>query len=279
MSKNLTAAEINQFDAEVKQAYQGSGMLRGTVRVRTGVVGRTHRFPKMGKGIATARVPQAEVVVMDIAHTNAIATLEDWNAAEYTDIFDAAHTNIDERGELAEVIAAAIGRREDQLIYDAMEAASTTLTVAASIGGAASGLNVAKLQRTGFLLDDQGVPGADRTFLGSVKGKEQLLGETEATSSDFASVKALVSGDITSFYGFTFKWMESRDEGGLTIAANQRTNFGYHKKSMGLAVGIDFRTEVNYIPTRTSWLANGLFSAGSVGIDAFGLVDVTTDEA
>jgi len=279
MSKFLGDAEIALFDAEVKHEYQQMGKLRGTVRARSNVQARTYRFPKMGKGLATARLPQTEVVPMNITHTNATATLEDWNAAEFTDIFDEAHTNINERQELAFTIAGAITRREDQLILDAAEAASTTLTVAASVGGAASGLNVAKIRNAAFLLDDQGVPPMDRVFVASVKGKEQLLGETEATSSDFNSVKTLVEGTLKSFYGFEFIWIETRTEGGLTIAADQRTNFAWHKQAMGHAVAKDFRTEVHYIPQRTSWLSNGLFSAGSVAIDAFGLVEITTDES
>lgn len=279
MSKFLGDAEIALFDAEVKHEYQQMGKLRGTVRSRSNVQARTYRFPKMGKGLATARLPQTEVVPMNITHTNATATLEDWNAAEFTDIFDEAHTNINERQELAFTIAGAITRREDQLILDAAEAASTTLTVAASVGGAASGLNVAKIRNAAFQLDDQGVPPMDRVFIASVKGKEQLLGETEATSSDFNSVKTLVEGTLKSFYGFEFIWIETRTEGGLTIAADQRTNFAWHKQAMGHAVAKDFRTEVHYIPQRTSWLSNGLFSAGSVAIDAFGLVEITTDES
>ena len=48
---------------------------------------------------------------------------------------------------------------------------------------------------------------------------------------------------------------------------------------IGLAVGINMRTEVNYVPVKTSWLANGIFSAGSVAIDADGIVELTTTEA
>ena len=83
MSINLSAAAIAQFDAEVKHAYQGSGLLRNSVRVRTGVVGSTHRFPKMGKGVATQRVPQTDVVPVNVSHTNQTATLSDWVAPEF----------------------------------------------------------------------------------------------------------------------------------------------------------------------------------------------------
>ena len=282
MSKQLADAAVAQFDGEVKHAYQGMGMLRPTVRNRNGVVGSTHRFPKMGKGTATPRISQTDVVPMNIAHTSATATLEDWNAPEYTDIFDQQKVNYSERQELATVIAGAIGRREDQLIIDAIDAASTTLTVSENIGGSNTGLNTTKLRRAMRLFDDQAAPSGQRYFLGHAIGKEQLLGETEPTSGDFNTVRALVNGEITSFVGFQFMWMVTRDEGGLTLAANVRTNYAWHggpMGSVGMATGINFNTEVNYIADKTSWLANGLFSAGAVTIDALGVAEISTYEA
>lgn len=281
MSRTLTSNAIAQFDAEVKHAYQGTAMLRSTVRVRTGVVGSTHRFPKMGKGQAQRRMSQTNIVPMNVAHTNATATLEDWAAAEYTDIFDQQKVNFEERRELANVIASAIGRREDQLILDAIDAASTTLTVSQNIGGTNTGLNTAKLRRAKRLLDAGGVPRGKgtRTFAHSAVGLEQLLGTTEATSSDYNSVKALVDGEVSHWLGLEFKMIEDRDEGGIPLSSNVRTNYAYDKQAVGLAIGIDFRTEVNYIPEKTSWLSNGLFSAGACAVDALGIVEVNSYEA
>lgn len=282
MSINLSAAQIASFDAMVKHAYQGAGMLRNTVRVRTGVIGSTHRFPKMGKGTATPRVPQTDVVPMNVAHTNATATLENWNAPEYTDIFDQAGVNFQEKSELAMVIASAIGRREDQLIIDAMDAASTTLTVSNDVGGTDSGLNVAKLRRARNLLSQSGAPKGkgERTYLTNTDGLEELLGETQPTSSDFNTVKALVDGEINHFVGFTILEMEDRDEGGLPVdGLLDRTDYAYVRSAVGLAVGLEFRTEINYIPEKTSWLSNGIFRAGAVAIDGQGIVEVTCRQA
>jgi hypothetical protein len=281
MSATLSSAAIAQFDAEVKHAYQKAGMLRGTVRVRTGIVGSTHRFPKLGKGAATRRTTQADVTPMNVAHTNATATMEDWCAAEYTDIFDQAAVNFDERRELATTIAGAIGRREDQLILDAIDAATVANTVSQHIGGTNTGLNTAKIRRAKRLLDAGGVPmgKGERTLAISAIGLEQLLGETVATSSDYAPVKALFDGEVDYWVGFQFKTMESRDEGGIPLSSTIRTNYAYHRGALGLAVGIDFRTEVNYIPQKTSWLSNGLFKAGAVAVDVTGLVEISTYEA
>lgn len=279
MSITLPVAAIASFDADVKHAYQDMGKLRDTVRVKTGVVGSTHRFPKLGAGLATKRVKQTDVVPMNLQHSNATATLEDWNAAEYTDVFDDAKTNISERQELAMSIAKAISRREDQLIIDALEATATTLTVASSIGGANTNLNADKLRRASALLGDNGV-GEDEeiTYVGSYSGREALLGETEVTSSDYNTVKALVNGEINTWLGMMFKWIATRAEGGLDLTAGDRTSFAYAKSAIGHAIGMDQRMEVNYIPQKTSWLANMLFSAGSIEIDAGGVVEITTDE-
>lgn len=281
MSQQLTDNAVAQFDSEVKHAYQGMGKLRGTVRVRTGVVGSTHRFPKVGKGQATQRIPQTDVVPMNIAHTKVTATITDWIAAEYTDIFDQQKVNYQERALLAHIIAGGITRREDQMIIDALDASSTSLTVADTIGGN-DGMNVTKLRRAKRLLDQGGVPSTDRHFVHSSIALEQMLGLTPATSADFASVKALVQGEMNTFMGFSFCSIEDRDEGGLPLATNNRTCFAYHGGAMGaagLAVGLDFRTEVNYIPEKTSWLAAGLFAAGAIAIDDNGIVDVDVDES
>jgi hypothetical protein len=279
MSITLSAAAIASFDAEVKHAYQDRAKLRDTVRLRNSVVGSTHRFPKLSAGMATRRVRQTDVVPMNLQHTNVTVTLEDWNAAEYTDVFDEQKTNISERAELAASIAAAIGRREDQLIIDALDATSTTLTVASSIGGNNTNLNADKLRRAAALLGDGGVgEDEDITYVGSYIGREGLLGETEVTSSDYNTVMALVTGKINTWLGMNFKWIASRAEGGLDLNAGDRTTFAYAKSAIGHAVGINQRMEVNYIPQKTSFLANMIFSAGSGEIDAGGVVEITCDE-
>jgi len=279
MSTSISTAFIAQFDAEVKQAYQGAAKLFGTVRTKTGVVGSTHRFPKLGKGLAQPRIPQTDVVPMNVQHSNATATLEDWSAPEYSDIYDLQKINFDERKELKMAIASAMGRRMDQLLLDAADAGASATQVSDNIGGTDSGLNTAKLRRAKRLMDAAGVPATDRVFVHGAIGLEQLLGETNATSSDFNSIKALVNGEIDTWLGFKFVMIEDRDEGGLDLTSNIRKNFAYHKQALGLAVGIDMRTEINYISEKTSWLVNGIFSAGSVGIDSAGIIEVLTFEA
>lgn len=276
MSNQLNQAFIAVFEAEVKQAYQGMAKLGGTCRTRNNVVGSTIRFPKMGKGLAQARIPQTDVTPMNVSHSNVTATLADWIAPEYTDIFDKQKVNFDEQRELVHVVAGALGRRLDQIQLDALEVPGAN-TVVKTLGGA-DAFNMAKIRRAKKIMDENGVPSSDRHFAVSAAAIEQLLGSTQATSSDFQNVKALVDGQMNTMCGFKFHMIEDRTEGGLVLAGNDRTLLAWHKDAVGLGIGINISTEINYIAEKTSWLITGKLSAGAIAIDSDGIVEVAIDE-
>ena len=275
----LSPAFITLFDAEVKQAYQAKAQLVGAVRQRRGVEGSTVKFPKVGKGVATVRVPQSDVTPLNVSFSQVTATLQDWNAAEYSDIFNQAKVNFDERQELVQVVANAIGRRQDQIILDALAASSTANVVTEDEGGTDTGLNVAKLREAKKLLDKNNVPMDNRHIIIHANSLASILGETSVTSADFNTVRALVSGELNTFLGFTFHTIGDRAEGGLPIANSERKLWAFHRDAVGYAEGIAPRTEINYIPEKTSFLVNAVFSAGAIAIDAEGIVEVQTTDA
>ena len=278
MAINLSTAFVTLFDAEVKQAYQAQAVLRGAIRVRSGVEGASYKFPKIGKGVAQVRIPQTDVAPLNVSYGQVTVNLSDFIAAEYSDIFMQAKVNFDERRELVQVVSNAIGRRQDQLILDALINSGTSNTVAASIGGPNTNLNVAKLRAAAEQLNTKNVPMDNRHIVIHASSLSSLLGETSVTSSDFNTVKALVQGDINTFLGFTFHVLGDREEGGLPIATGDRKVFAFHKDAVGMAEGIAPKTEINYIPEKTSFLVASMFSAGAVAIDAEGIVQITCDE-
>ncbi len=275
MSKNLSAAAQQQFDDDVKHAFQTAGSLRSTVTIRNNVVGDIYKFRKMGKGLANQKATSAKVTPMDVTHTLISCTLGNWNAPEYTDIFDAAEVNFDEQTELAQTVAGALGRRLDQLIIDALAAEASP---AGTIASGSAALTLAKVVQASKFLNDKGVPSGDRHFVITAGGLEDLLGDTTITSADYNNVRALMSGDINTFMGFQFHMIETRDEGGLPTSGSDREGFAYHSSAVGLAIGIDIRTEVNYIADATSWLCNGVMKAGAVSRDGDGIVSVSWTE-
>ncbi len=277
MAINVSTAFVDLFDSEVKQAYQAESVLRGTMRTRTGVAGNTVKFPTIGKGVATLRVPQTDVTPLNVTYGQVTATMEDYIAAEYSDIFQQSHINFDERSELVQVVSKSIARRMDQIMIDALNAASGTSTVATSIGGAGTNMNIEKLRATAKAMNEKNVPSEGRNLLMHASQLDALLGETEITSQDFASVKALVQGEINTFMGFNILTMGDRDEGGIPKPST-RTCFAWHKDSMGYAESMAQKTEVNYVPEKTSFLVSSMFSAGSVSIDGEGIVKISCTE-
>lgn len=280
MSMSLSNAFVTLFDAEVKQAYQGKAMLVGAVRQRRGVEGSTVKFPKVGRGVATPRVGQTDVTPLNVGFSNVTVTLEDWIAAEYSDIFSQQKVNFDERNELVQVLGNAIGRRQDQIILSALASSGTSLTVSNDVGGADTNMNVAKLRQAKALMDKNNVPPTDRNVIIHANGLQSLLSETAVTSSDFNTVKALVAGELNTFLGFQFHVVGDRSEGGLAIDGSlDRTCFAFHKDALGYAEGIAPKTEINYIPEKTSWLVAAMLSAGATTIDAEGIVSITCRES
>ena len=248
--------------------------------MRRGVEGEVVKFPKVGKGSATLRVPQTDVTPLNVNFSQVSVTLQDWNAAEYSDIFMQAKVNFDEKNELVQVLANAIGRRQDQLILDALTASSTSLTVTNDIGGTDTNLNVAKLREAKKLMDKNNVPPQDRHMIIHANSLASLLSETSVTSTDFNTVKALVSGEVDTFLGFKFHVLGDRSEGGLAIDGSlDRTLFAFHKQAVGYAEGLAPRTEINYVPEKTSHLVNTILSAGAVAIDDEGIVKLTCRES
>jgi hypothetical protein len=277
MSKFLTNAAVTEFDSEVKHAYQQMGKLRNTVTVRTNVVGEAYKFTRMGKGLANQKATQADITPMDVQHARQTANLGNWNAGEYTDIFDQATVNFDEKQELAQTIAGGITRREDQVIIDAFGAVTYSATPAnidtgSQVAAGGTELTVAKLRETSRRMNQRGVPQSERYIMHSAIDLENLLGETETTSSDFNTVKALVQGELNTFMGFKFVMIEDPDEGGLPA----NTIYAYHKASLGYAVGIDMKTTVDWVPQKTSWLCNGMLKSGAVAREAAGIVEILT---
>jgi len=279
MAVQISNAFVTLFDSEVKQAYQGQRALTGLTRERT-VEGSTVKFPKIGKGTATVRVPQTDVTPLNVSYSQVTATMEDYIAAEYSDIFNQAKVNFQDRAELVQVVAGAIGRRMDQVVIDALVASSGTNTVSNDIGGTDTNLNVAKLRAAKKAMDAKNVPAEGRVIIAHANNMDALLAETAVTSSDFNTVKALVTGEVNTFLGFRFVSLGDRDEGGLAIdGSSDRIVYAFHRDAMGLGIGMNQTSRVDYIPEKTSYLVASMFSAGSVAIDAEGITKITCRES
>jgi hypothetical protein len=274
MSVNLSPVAVTEFDSMVKHAYQNASLLRNAVTVRNNVVGDTYKFRAMGKGTAAARgTTQTDVTPMNVAHSLVTATLANYVAPEYTDIFDQAEVNFDEKQELAKTIAGALGRRLDDIVISAMDAA----TPAATVGDGATALAATDLIDAKVELVKGGVGSADLYCAISGAGLAGLLADEKVSSADYQNVKALVNGEINTFAGFNVIVIEDRTVGGLTTTTDVTAGYAFAKDAIGLAIGVDNKTTIDYVPEKVSYLCNGMLKAGAAVRDTAGLIQINFD--
>ena len=59
-----------------------------------------------------------------------------------------------------------------------------------------------------------------------------------------------------------------------TSAVTAGKNIAYHTSAVGLGIGADVSTELNYVPERAAHLATSMMSMGAVVIDDNGIYEV-----
>ena len=264
MASSITNAFITQFEAEVHMAYQRMGSkLKNLVRTVNGVNGSTVKFQKVAKGSANTKARHAEVVAMDLAHSNVSATLTDYYAADYVDKLDELKINIDERQVVAQSAAYALGRKTDEVLIATLDAATQ---IAANVASSATGMTLIKAKNMMEVFNGNDVPDDNQRYW--AVGPKQW---SDLLSVDqFSRVEYVGPSDLPFPNGMTAKrWMGFLFfvHSGLSTSGSDRLNLCFHKSAIGCGIGSDVRTEVNYIPEKVSHLITSMISLGSVAID------------
>ena len=263
MASSITNAFITQFEAEVHMAYQRMGSkLKNLVRTVNGVNGSSVKFQKVAKGSANTKARHAEVVAMDLSHTAVSATLTDYYAADYVDKLDELKVNIDERQVIAQSAAYALGRKTDDVIIDVLKGATS---IANNVNSSATSMTLIKAKNMMEVFNTNDVPDDNQRYW--AVGPKQW---SDLLSVDqFSRVEYVGPQDLPFANGMTAKrWMGFLFfvHSGLTVATDRQT-LAFHKSALGLGVGTDVKTEVNYVPEKVSHLITSMISLGAVEID------------
>lgn len=291
MATQISNAFIAQYEAEVKMLYQRQGsILRGTVRVKDGVVGASTTFQKIGKGVATTKARAGVITPMNQDHTALTCTLSDFYAGDWVDKLDEAKINIDERMAIAQGGAWALGRKtDDQIITElgntTQSAANWTVTSQAAIR------NSAITFVTSLLAND--VPNDGNIFcLVGAKTWGFLMTVDEFKRADYVTDVNLpyVAGAPV----MTFKrWMNANwcvHTGIAGAGTNAATLLAYHKLACGYATGAfagnvaatdggtAVSADITWHGDRASYFVNHMMSGGAKLIDDTGVIKGSIDE-
>jgi hypothetical protein len=272
MSTSIDQAFVKQFEREVHEAYQRQGSkLRGTVRVKNGIVGSSTVFQRIGTASARTKGRHAMVPVTTTEFSSVEVALVDFYVGEWIDRLDELKTNIDERQVLANAGAFALGRKTDEIIIEALSGASQTA------GTAASGLTKAKVLEAFEALGGNDVPDDGQRY--AVIGWRQwsdLLDLQEFSSAEF------VGGDQLPWRGTQAKmWLGTIwiPHSGLPLVDGARSCFWYHKSAVGHAIGQEVTSDITWHGDRAAHFVANSMSQGAGLIDATGVVKMPCLEA
>ena len=193
--------------------------LTSTVRLRTGIVGKTDNWERLG-GVKLVPVTSRHQTTPHTAmtHSRRRAAMADRAGAEYLDQLDQIKMMIDPRNEYTQNLVRAYRVFIAETLVDSLNAAATsvanddtTSTVALqasqSIANGGTGFTMAKWRQANRILDNAAVGREGRTALLSAFAIEDLLADATITSKDYSDLAALQQGTIANkyFMGATVK--------------------------------------------------------------------------
>ena len=177
--------------------------------------------------------------------------MDDYDWADLIDNEDKVRMLISPQSEYAMAGAWAMGRAmDDAIIAAAVGTAyggvaggtSVSLPSGNKVVHASGGLTLAKLLSAKEIMDAADIDPDEPRYLACAAGQiTDLLNVTQVTSSDYATVKALVQGDVDSFLGF--KFLRTQRLG--TDSDGNRQVTAWAKSGIGLALGADIKTKIS----------------------------------
>jgi hypothetical protein len=255
MSFQVSTAFVQQYTTNVSLLLQQRGSkLRDAVTVGSYTGKAAKAVEQIGAVTAQARTSRhADTPLISTPHDARWVFPTDYEWADMVDDQDKLRMLIDPTSPYAVNGAYALGRAMDDLIITAAlgtamtgENGSTSTAFATAtqqIAVGAAGLTVAKLRQARRILMANEVDVAmDPLYIAvTAQQMDNLLGTTEVTSSDYNTVKTLVSGDVDTFLGFKFIQVERL---GLDGSGDRRC-IAWAKSGLHLGLWNDITTKIS----------------------------------
>lgn len=219
MSSQVSTAFVKQFSSNVFHLSQQKGSRFAPFVRNESQKAESAFWDRIGAATAQLKTSRhMETPQIDTPHSRRRVTLEDYVYADLIDSADLEKMLMDPTSPYVQAAMWALGRAKDDVVIAAISGTaytgvdggtSTVLGNGQKIGsvsaGAAANLNVQALRRAKRILDAADVdPSIPRYCAVNASALENLLSQTEVTSSDYNVVKALVQGEVDTFMGFKF---------------------------------------------------------------------------
>lgn len=261
MSNQIDTALVQTYRSNIEIQFQQKGSrLRNTVRVES-QKSEFDFYDRIGPVDAVEiQSRHSDTPLLETPHTRRRVGMRDFDWADMIDRPDKIRMLADPTSSYTQNAVYALGRKMDDIIIEAATGTAATgkdggssltfsqdggQTVANNYveqGGAViSNLTIGKLRRARYLFDkNEAIDDGDSlTLVCTASQIQALLRTTEATSSDYNTVRALVNGEINTFMGFNFLRTERLNKTSAT-----RHCLAYPSSAITLAVGTDVTVDV-----------------------------------
>lgn len=291
MASFLPEHFITKFDTLVRQDYGYIGQLNFDMfYVKDAQSADGSYFNKQGLFYSHKYVPNSATMIGSVDKSR-LKIMLDWFSTEYfIDQVEQKMLNYQDEQYAIQGVKEAIGRRKDATILDAITSTATTNIVPRNVSGTNAGLTLEALMASAKVLDKNHVPKQDRVLICSSDQLHNLLKNTKVTSADFNTVKALVNGQIDSFYGFKFIAIDPFEASkgiaaGIPVDTVNSETFAYAfaSKDMKCPIGVVYNTDmiINVDKESSSYNFGTVIQAkiglGAGIIDEKGIVKVVCD--
>lgn len=195
---------ITKFDDKVRSEYQSTGILQHNMFYHKMGNAAIMRFNKQGIAYSHEHIANSALILGGVDKSYVDVPITFYDVALTIDPTEQKQMQYNDEEALIREAKSAMGRRRDSVIIDAIAATATTNVIAKNVSGANKGLSLASLMETSSRMDDANIPMEGRCMFVNPRQLRFLMEDTKVTSSDYNTVKSLVSGQIDSFYGFKF---------------------------------------------------------------------------
>lgn len=259
MPDQITTANVQEYKANVQLLMQQKGeVFRGKVTSDSYVGKQASVVEQFGETEAQERnTRHADTPVIDVPQAKRWVTPKDYEWASLIDHQDKLRMVIDPTSPYAASGAAAMNRKRDDAVITAFFASAktgedgdgsesfdtTNYRVAVTVGGAASSLNIAKLQEAQRMFLTANEEELDEMLYCAIGPYENkaLLQELQVTSADFnGGEPVLKNGKITNFMGYEFCFTNR-----LNISSGNRLIPAWRPSGMHLGIWQEFDARVS----------------------------------
>jgi hypothetical protein len=291
-------------DTVVQLAQQKTSKVRGAIRTREGVTGKTDPWQRIGDVAMQPIARDSDTEYINPPQSKRRAVLVDRAAAVLIDELDQVRMLTNPQSEFSQILAFARERELDNITLaksatdlggilgtatNVDEAGETTsqgsmlttggpLGVGQTIVNGGTGMTLSKLLDMKQIFDENNVEQSDRYMFYSPRAMRKLLTDTQVTSADYNTVKALAQGGFPA----DAQWLDMywRMSTKLPKSGNIRSCIMLQKMGIGLSVGLIKSIEVSVAPHKWNNMQVIVkLTAGAVRVDDLAVGQIDIDES